>query len=308
MRRFGWFPTTLGIVCLGLGFGFGCAEETPPITNPHYNGGDPLIGGDTKGDDTLTGDTRLGDGGGPGGQGVIYAMSGTFQYVATFHTSSLQVSFGPRRASDPNCSVVDAGACSKTTCVSGGARPSAGAIAVTGGLQTPVASPDSNGIYTVSGLASSQSLFSTGTSLSVTATGADVPAFTESVVTPVSITVSSPTFTTGAITVDTSADLSVAWSGATAGEVLLVAGGTISASSSTVVMYCRYDAVDGSGTVPASILSGFSSVDTHSVLAVGLASVNEFTLGNWDVRILAHQVADGGGSSIGFAAGRAEFQ
>jgi hypothetical protein len=92
-----------------------------------------------------------------------------------------------------------------------------------------------------------------GQTLTVTASGAAVPAFTQSIVAPAGIDLTKPTAgSDGQYAISTSADLAVAWSGGQTGDSVLFEG---LSGGSAYYFACTWDATAGAGTVPKAILA-----------------------------------------------------
>jgi hypothetical protein len=106
-------------------------------------------------------------------------------------------------------------------------------------------------------------LWSTGDSVLVSASGADVPAFSLAPVAPPPIELTAPApgapDDAGAFHLDISRleDLNVAWNGASSGRVEVVLFGNVTGAdggTSPVTIECTFDGAPGVGVIPASVL------------------------------------------------------
>lgn len=112
------------------------------------------------------------------------------------------------------------------------------------------AGQDSLGGYTLT--VSQGPIFAPGDVLSVSASGAAVPAFTQTIQGPPPIVLRSPA---SPFTVPTDQDLVVSWDGGIAGDVVDVLLDGTFPNYRTDVITCTFDAVKGEGTVPKSALA-----------------------------------------------------
>jgi hypothetical protein len=155
------------------------------------------------------------------------------------------------------CASHDTNGCRVSSCPTQAATPmpnSAGTITIGGGAQPVTLMPRANGSY-VPFQDSTHLIWSGGQMLTVMATGDVVPAFSQTIVGPdsVSLTSSVP------ITIDRSRDLTVTWTAATNGEVEidffnLDPGGATDSSAS-----CSFPASAGTATVSSAVLTQIST-------------------------------------------------
>jgi hypothetical protein len=118
-------------------------------------------------------------------------------------------------------------------------------------------------------------------SWTVSATGADVPAFTATLSPPSSITTTSPMCVSGKCgAIDATKDFTVSWSGGTTGIVEVDIGG------GNRVIACRAAATVGTLVVPKAALS-LLPLGSHIFGTVAQASVVA-TVGSWTVTFAAH--------------------
>lgn len=170
--------------------------------------------------------------------------------------------------------------CSST----GPAAVSAGTLTISGGNLGggTAVTPDSSNAYNYTAMGS---MFSAGQTLTVSASGATVPAFgPESVVAPPSIVITAPTANGGTYTIPTSADLSVVWTGGQAGSQVLFEGSNTSNPQSYFT--CTWDGAAGRGTVPQAVLAGLAG-QTMGYLFWGQLTTRTFAAGSYSVSEVA---------------------
>jgi hypothetical protein len=151
-------------------------------------------------------------------------------------------------------------ACSGGSATVGG--DSAGAITLRGPhLPGVVPVSFTAGTYDYSAEAS---YISAGDTLTVTASGSTVPAFVATMVAPNYVTLVSPTLANGGLTISTSTDLQVTWSGGDPSpDTLVVFEGL---STGTDYFECVWPAATGMATVPQSMLATVSGQSSGYVL------------------------------------------
>jgi hypothetical protein len=172
---------------------------------------------------------------------------------------------------------------------------SAGTLTISGGnLGAGVAvMPGASNQYTYT---ASSSMFSAGQTLTVSASGATVPAFgPESVAAPALAVLTSPAASGGAYTITTSADLAVAWTGGQAGAQLILEGTTTGTPQSYFT--CTWDGALGQGTVPHAVLAGLAG-QANGYLIYGQFTTTSFTSGGYSISE----------SALPFTGGTATFQ
>ncbi|HEY8040292.1 MAG TPA: hypothetical protein VIF15_10890, partial [Polyangiaceae bacterium] len=210
----------------------------------------------------------------------------TFDFYATF--------FASPNPTPPNCKVTAAGACSYYACAGTTTQTglSAGTLTISGGsLGAPVAvTPDATNHYThqVTG-----TVFTAGQTLTVSASGATVPAFgPHSVVAPGLVSITAPP---SPFKIPTSVDLPVAWSGGESGAVVILEG--VATASSGSYFLCLWDASLGQAVVPQIVLSGLAGQAT-GYLVYGQYSTTTFVSGGYSIAE----------SALPFTAASASFQ
>jgi hypothetical protein len=97
-----------------------------------------------------------------------------------------------------------------------------------------------------------EGLFGTGNTLSTSATGGVVPAFSHSIVAPPPVTLIAPT---SPWAISTGQDLDVSWSGGVAGDTVEITLIANFADARTDVATCTFGASGGNGTVPQAVLA-----------------------------------------------------
>ena len=233
-------------------------------------GGSSATGGSgNSGGSSGTGGSGASGAGGEGGSnyyhsGYVSIMQSVVNVAGTEYASySFAAGFtqGEISSTGSTCDIQDDGLCRITDCTSSGTTTpsyetvSAGVLQLSGGNQPLTLTPDASGTYAA--VTGQERLWSSGATLTVTASGADVPAFQETLYGAAPVTLTSPVLppagTQGVIS--TSTPLTVTWSGGVAGTVLVMLSRTIQGSTTrSVTVSCTYPAADGSGTVPASAM------------------------------------------------------
>ncbi|MGH7296631.1 MAG: hypothetical protein ACRELB_16955 [Polyangiaceae bacterium] len=176
--------------------------------------------------------------------------------------------YGTPSPPPPGCSyeLSDGGPCLVTTCPTHPANDagpvslvSAGALTVTGGAFGDSGidiGPDNLGSYLYN---TTGPMFSAGDTLTVSASGATVPAFAPtSIVAPGSVTLTSPAQDSGVLTIPTTQDLAVAWTGGVTGARLILDLSAAFTDGSSASAACSWDASSGAGTIPAGALASLA--------------------------------------------------
>ncbi len=159
---------------------------------------------------------------------------------------------------NPACATTTVGACTFSSCGPdagiGPAGVSAGTITVTGGdLASPVSLSDPGGDDEEYVDQLESMFFAPGQTLTASASGGVVPAFGPvSVVAPAYITLTAPVVVSGAVTIPTTSDLSVSWTGGQPGAVVYFQS---FGATQGQVLNCAFDATAGSGTIPAAVMA-----------------------------------------------------
>ena len=141
-----------------------------------------------------------------------------------------------------------------------------GTLTISGGSPNTVLTlAASNGTYSAS-KASTGSSFPPGTSMTIAATGATVPAFQDTLMIPAAPTINTPALDAGALSITRAADFSVSWSGGAASVIAV----SISDGSPKFVG-CEFQTSAASGVVPTALLS-------HLATGAGQVSFNAYNI------------------------------
>jgi hypothetical protein len=203
-------------------------------------------------------------------------------FVATFWSSSLTDS----------CTTSVVGACTvRRDCnaADGGSSPldvQAGTLTVGGSSLTDASVPwEARHAYQ---RGTPSALFAENDRLSVSATGADVPAFEQSIVGPGRIELQSPSLPdAGALSISPQSELPFTWSGGQPDTKVVV---TITGNdgTKTASIACEFDASTGHATVPAEAMQAMTG-QTRGVLSVAHARISKFTAGAYALSLSASQ-------------------
>jgi hypothetical protein len=239
-------------------------------------------GGGDDGDDADDGD----DGGAadafvppPANNGFVSISSSHFvSGTTTVRAGSISAVFP--LASTLACTEERVGECFVYTCPTNPVPPtyrSAGQVTVTGAAVPATLMPQADNTYDVVS-SSTQTMFDGGETLTATGGGAEVPAFTVSVVAPSRTTLIAPPKPSGSITIDRGQGFQASWTGGGAGLVFLYFGGP---AGSGVSMSCGYPASGGTANVPASALA-MVPAGMGSFSASGVSN-NTTDVGDWRI-------------------------
>lgn len=216
-----------------------------------------------------------------------------------------------------SCTTTDAGDCQVTHCLiaappadagaadAGAAdagvvvAPHAGAVTVVGDVSL-TATPAADGTYpavTGNGL-----LWSAGAAVTVSAEGADVPAFSSALAGPAQATVVAPSFMAVPLMIDRATDFTVGWADGATGtvEVVLSNQEPTAMGTRSVSAECGFDASAGtSGVVPSAVLE---QIPTGPGGAIAIRTVDGALVepgGGWQVtvEIRTTAVADTGSAA-----------
>jgi hypothetical protein len=192
----------------------------------------------------------------------------------------------------------------------GGTQVSAGTITVTGGSATktlmPVAAMSKDGGAAEGYLPlGNAGTISPGDTLTITASGATVPAFSASIAEPDIIAITEPELAdASSFTFSRSSDLAVAWTGGGAVGSLTVAIGQIVGGTITTVA-CVFPESAGSGVIPAAALGLLMPSTALPGGALGGTSLTfttsadqEVTAGDWTIAVSIQNSLDVGADTI----------
>jgi hypothetical protein len=259
-----------------------CAGGAPATSGGQgttTGGHDPGTGG--QGATTSTGGAGTGGGGATGGAGGAVTPQNAGQITVDSWTDVnsavhfIQAAFweNPNTA---GCQKATIGACTYSHCPPPGTNASsvdAGNLVLTSPKATSTLSPLPNHGYNEEDDFST--FFLPGETITVEASGAGVPAFTGSVVSPVFVHLSGPIDWPSGPTIHRMLDLDVDWKGASTGELAVQIG--IGYDS----VDCAWDVGAGHGTVPKQLLQklpkGLADASFHqrvtTVIAAGAYKV-----------------------------------
>jgi hypothetical protein len=203
------------------------------------------------------------------------------------------------------CTTDMSGSCSYKSCmaIDSGVAPlptyvSAGSITVSGGSipSGTVLTKDDGGIYSMMAVGMDV-VVKNGDTITVSATGGDVPAFTAlKVVAAPSYMLTSPPCSTDCGPLDRTTDLPVTWTGLNDGKIHITLFTASGGPSQTIA--CDFPASDGKGTIPTSLLSKLPS--TGSV-GVNVESLNDAQTVPGDYGVTLHFQGDNTGGTMTIA-------
>lgn len=188
------------------------------------------------------------------------------------------------------CTYDHVGACHVYDCPLGGSNADAGAVRyagagtvnITGGLTSYALTVDPGSYVSVS---SQQLLFDSGTVLSVSATGNEVPPFAgKSITVPsTAFAVSSPSLA-GSLGIARTSALSLAWSGAGSRPVKVNVA-TVEEDVRSVSIACEFPGASGAATIPAVAMAKLlaTSSATKGTFSIEAPVENTFSAGEWVV-------------------------
>jgi len=199
----------------------------------------------------------------------------------------------------PCATIATVDACSVVSCSNATASRfySAGTLTITGtsinGIPQPLTLDPGSYLYETEG-----GIFGDGALLMVSASGAEVPAFSASVTAPGRPTITAPAPSMLPFAITRSDGFAFSWSGATAGAVHAV----ISEGAAAPQVDCLFDGSVGTATVPAAALMMLPTSSQGSVSFEGLG-IDNVIAGDWAVSFTArHQAVWQDGSPAGGSA------
>ena len=274
------------IAAVVLATGCSSSGASPAADGGVHTG--PEASADATDDGTVDGGDGS-DGGTDGGADATATGDGsTSSYVLVQQNANsagtvtdVTIRLDPHYASGLGCVPSTSGPCVLDDCsavdaLDGGVLlvASAGPVTLTGGnASSPVRIPYGFGdIYRATLIGSA--LFDAGAVLTVSAPGADFPAFHgESAPAPAAITVTAPALTMGidgpTYPFEAGAPLTWSWTGGSAGSTV-----TVTVINASLIITCSFDAAAGTGTIPQSVVAQFPSLVTD----VRIVSVSYSTL------------------------------
>jgi hypothetical protein len=264
-------------------------------------GGSGATGGSSAGGSSAGGSSAGGSGGAAPTKGGVVNIS-TQATVAGMYANSVVGTFFATlsTASTSACTTTTTGSCTVSTCDFSGAGgspasptlESAGTLTVTGASVPISITPNAMTQYLLTGtmLPTNAPLYVGTEMLTIAATGAAAPAFSAQLAAPASIKVSQPA--SGALTINKSQDLALAWTSGTAGmSTFTVSSSKVvgTAVSKTASVACTFPANSGSGTIPSSQLQQLSFVDVPTVVSFQVITVsrNNFVVDSSEIVLQA---------------------
>jgi hypothetical protein len=231
------------------GCGSGAAKPSDGGIGGNSVGGNPASGGSSGGGGTAGG---LGTGG-AGSGGAASASS-----VVTVSNQYFNGVFGQSNVF--------------ATLATAAGMASAGTVTVTGATVPISMTPTSPGNYISAEFTSP--LFATGDTLVLSATGGDVPAFSNvQVVAPAGVVVTAPVEVSSPITgansymIDTTADLALAWTGGETGLQVYFTFQASEGNNTPIDVRISFDSTLHAGTVPKGMLSQLAGLGNGVLLA-----------------------------------------
>lgn len=225
--------------------------------------------------------------------GVEYSAVGGFAKGASSSCTTT--------ASQNNCEVVD---CSGDD--DPGTDVSAGTITVTGGTNDLTMQPTTTNSTILYSASNEEELWDGTQTLTFSAAGDTVPAFSTDVSPPADVTLQSPALPAqgSPLQVDASSDLDIEWdtSNLSSGRFTVLLGRTTANS-----VRCDWSATSGSQTIPSSLLSDIEDVPSPTY-SFSVEAGQTVTTGDYEVAISTGEKADDGDSSSAGGAGDLTFQ
>lgn len=268
---------------------------------------------------TTSSTSTTGGDGGQGGEGANAAVAGSGGGTAvggaagdgsgrvgvydieagTVHGATVSAGFWHGFA---DCIITTDGSCEIFECTSFATTfASAGTVHITGGDRNVDLSPNANNVYL--GDYAQLSVFSTGQTLTIAADGAEVPAFSDSLVAPALITLTAPTLAGTSVTIPTTTPWSLSWTGGSTGDVVVSLSSGL--SGVYVAVQCAWPSSMGAATVPVSTLSYLQGgMGYYNIDSVVTATINP---GGWDIGLSLRSAAISSTAFTGYAFGNATY-
>jgi hypothetical protein len=231
--------------------------------------------------------------------------------VAAVFSNSAGAGFndGPGNWFENGCKRDVSGACTLVLCDltnGGNQRPPPGAVQSAGTLTIGGTTPAFSLTYdtvtaqyaVVPAVPSDHLLFTGGETITFSAAGADVPAFTATLVAPAQLTITSPALPVGAFAIDTSKDLVFVWTGASVGKVTFNIGTTTTSTATAVarsLLSCRFDASALTGTIPIATLRKLPKTDAATTARLGTdhSNTTEILAGDYSIALAVGSAING---------------
>lgn len=238
-----------------------------------------------------------------GGTEIVNAVAGAGFYEGTLNASG---------SGDASCTESKEGDCTITECdlgptPDGGTEtdagttksPHAGEIAIKSASEIKL-TPDADGKY--DGKSEQSRLWTNGGDISVTAAGADVPAFETSLKGPSAVEVTAPAWPAlgAALEIDRANDLEITWSDGGAGSVQAMVSSSTDDTKKVATVSCVFKSDTGGGKIPKAALSKLIAGDKASI-SVHAATIEEVSAGDWKVSVAAMTSATTSGGDMASA-------
>lgn len=165
--------------------------------------------------------------------------------------------------------------------------PTAGAISISAGHKVTLAS-NKHGLYAPK--IGDKEFFGTSNTVAIHAKGGDVPAFDKVLNMPPRITLSTPAWPAEgtSFALNRANGIDLAWTGGGTGHVVTTI--MTKTDSKSVEVACRFDAVKGHATIPATALAKLVSGATGT-FTVDTRSASTLQAGDWSVTTIANSPA-----------------
>jgi hypothetical protein len=222
-------------------------------------------------------------------------------------SSAMEAFFWPTPYfTSPTCTYATSGSCVLSTC--GLVKPpdggyggfvSAGTLTLTGGAKTVTITPNPDGTYPPWSDTTAM-LFTGGETLTLSASGATVSAFSTSLTAPAQILVSTPALPApgSKLAVARSADFPMSWIGGGTGNAQAILSAITSTNRGDIV--CTVPASKGALTIPASLLMQLPASPTTTAIDVISTSRVQTTVGGYALTFTANSIAVGSTTGLFF--------
>ncbi len=302
--------TVFGLLIALASLGAGAACSSTATTTP-----DPATdGGGTPKPDGSTTDPDGGKTGGATKGGAVsltqtsftvgtttstsYSAGASF-YNATGTTTGTPTNTTCTTSTDSGCTVI---ICDKVTADGGTTEdagapatpPNAGDITVEA-LKTLTLSVGEGGAYT--GQNGQEKLFASGGQIHISAVGADVPAFDDTIASPPSITLTAPVIPAlgaGTYEIDGSKALALTWTGGAAGSLQTLI--TAANDTQSSILTCTFDASTGSANISQAAMGKL--LKGKGVFAVSTQTISAIKAGDYSVSLTASASAATASSEV----------
>lgn len=311
-------PTAL-VLATALVLGPGCGDDDSGSTSgsgaSSSTGGAASGGSGGSGASGHAGGAGGADGGGSNGGaggveydgfGTVTAWSGDY---GAFVSSGVSAIFSYNTDNGLSCTSAFEGdcyavECDKPTAGNDDPRPDAGAIYITGGLRDVTLMPDPDGTYITD--AANEILWGGAVdTLTITAGGGDIEAFSEQVAAPSLIEITSPDFSVEPILITSGEAFTATWTDGGIGVTAVTVNGFD--ADTTVTVRCEFPSSAGTGTLPTSLMSWLDGY-VDGTLSISNATRTTITPSNYAVQLILFSMAHAPGSNNEQALGTVQLQ